>query len=152
MTITRLLILSVVCLSGFCTAYAGTAQLRCVTISAGTARLDNGSIVNIGEPLVGIMSSSAGGVSVTAGILPVLELVPNTQSVPPTLSPGGWQPGGAFGLHFATQIGRNYVVEASTNLTTWAPVATNTGNGNAQLFLDSSSTLFPKRFYRVTTW
>jgi hypothetical protein len=43
----------------------------------------------------------------------------------------------------------NYVVQASTNLTTWAPIATNSSSTGLWVFTDAQSTNFAKRFYRA---
>jgi hypothetical protein len=127
-------------------------ELRVGTICVGAARLDNGSIVTIGQPLGGFMSSAGGEMSLSAGVVPMLEVLSGGLPAAPVISPGSLHLSGTFGFHFTTQPGRNYLVEASTNLTTWAPVGTNLGNGNDHLFLDPNSALFPKRFYRVATW
>jgi hypothetical protein len=68
-----------------------------------------------------------------------------------TLSPGATRltPGGLL-LQLDGAPGTNVVVvEASTNLTYWQPILTNTpANGTVQL-LDSSAPNLPKRFYRA---
>jgi len=57
---------------------------------------------------------------------------------------------GVFTLRFYGYTGTNYVVKASTNLVNWQPVATNQISGLGYLeFIDTSSTNFDRRFYRV---
>src|SRR5256885_459762 len=58
-----------------------TIELRGATISAGAARLDNGSVVNSGQPLVGAFGSPQAGVLGNAGIAEVLYFA----TVPPHL-------------------------------------------------------------------
>lgn len=59
------------------------------------------------------------------------------------------QPDGSKKLTFGGIPGFNYVVQASTNLTAWVPVSTNTCETNGLfLFLDSAATNYPVRFYR----
>jgi hypothetical protein len=58
---------------------------------------------------------------------------------------------GMFTLRFYGETGPNYVVQASTNLLDWLPVATNQIGGLGYLeFTDIYSTNFDRRFYRVT--
>lgn len=56
---------------------------------------------------------------------------------------------GVFQLQFLGSIGRNYVLQVSTNLTTWTPLATNPATTNGILFLDANARNYPARFYRV---
>ena len=127
---------------------AQSPQLKAAAISAGAARLDNGSIVNIGQPFVGAMFAS-GGVTLSAGILPVLGTNEIFQTVPPNISPGAQMQGGVFAFSFQSQPGRNYVVEASTNLSDWLPIWTNAGTGTGLLFEDAQAAQYRWRFYRV---
>jgi hypothetical protein len=41
------------------------------------------------------------------------------------------------------------VLEASTNLTDWASLSTNTASGATLVFEDAAGTAFPRRFYRA---
>jgi len=52
-------------------------------------------------------------------------------------------------LGFMGVTGSNYVLQATTNLTTWTPIATNTAVTNGFDFFDPAATSFPLRFYRV---
>jgi hypothetical protein len=52
-------------------------------------------------------------------------------------------------LGFMGVAGSNYVLQASTNLTTWTPLSTNTAVTNWFNFIDPNATNFPYRFYRV---
>ena len=58
---------------------------------------------------------------------------------------------GQFGFGVAGPAGSNVVVQASTNLQNWLPLATNTLTGGTNYFSDTNWTRFPRRFYRVTT-
>jgi len=131
---------------------AQTPQLKAATISAGAARLDNGSIVNIGQPFVGV-TSAPDGVTLSAGILPVFGILSNSPAWPSSISPGAQLQAGVFQFSFQTQSGRSYVVEASTNLLTdgWLPVWTNTGSGTSLLFEDAQAGQHRWRFYRLLT-
>ena len=52
-------------------------------------------------------------------------------------------------LGFVGVPGSNYVLQATTNFTTWTPLTTNTAATNTFNFLDPRATNFPFRFYRV---
>jgi autotransporter-associated beta strand protein len=54
-----------------------------------------------------------------------------------------------FQLGFAGAAGGNYVLQATTNFSTWTPVSTNTAVTNLFNLVDPGATNFPYRFYRV---
>jgi uncharacterized repeat protein (TIGR03806 family) len=54
-----------------------------------------------------------------------------------------------FKLQFVGAAGSNYVLEATTNFTTWVPLATNTAVSNVFILSDTSASNYPMRFYRV---
>lgn len=57
---------------------------------------------------------------------------------------------GMFTLRFYGEAGIDHVVQASTNLVHWLPIATNQINGLGYLeFTDTSSTNYDWRFYRI---
>ena len=56
---------------------------------------------------------------------------------------------GIFQLQFTGAVGSNYVLQASTNLLNWTPLATNPATINTLNFLDQESSNYPARFYRV---
>ena len=57
---------------------------------------------------------------------------------------------GQFQLGFSGATGGgSYILEASTNLTDWVPLLTNTTATNLFFFLDANAANFPYRFYRV---
>ena len=60
-----------------------------------------------------------------------------------------WNYDGSMQLIVVNQPGQTYVVEASTNLTTWTPVATNTPTGTSFQFKDTNTTTTGTRLYRV---
>jgi len=45
--------------------------------------------------------------------------------------------------------GSNYVLQASTNLSSWTPISTNTAGINSFNFFDPHAANFPDRYYRV---
>jgi hypothetical protein len=57
--------------------------------------------------------------------------------------------GGPFQMGFVGVTGGNYVLQASTNFSTWTPISTNTAVTNVFNLLDPAATNFPYRFYRV---
>jgi hypothetical protein len=54
-----------------------------------------------------------------------------------------------FRLTFSGTAGGNYVLEATTNLVTWTPIATNMPDTNVFDLFDPATTNYPYRFYRV---
>jgi hypothetical protein len=69
---------------------------------------------------------------------------------PAPLALGGFaQAGGQFAVTVATQAGKTYVLEASRNLITWTPVATNTATGGTWMFTDPNMAVTEARFFRV---
>lgn len=54
-----------------------------------------------------------------------------------------------FGFNLAGLIGQTVVVEASTNLTSWTPLTTNTLSTPTLYFSDPSASSLPLRFYRA---
>ena len=54
-----------------------------------------------------------------------------------------------FQMSFLGVPGSNYVLQASTNLSTWVPVSTNTATLNPFLLIDPNATNFPDRYYRA---
>jgi hypothetical protein len=64
-----------------------------------------------------------------------------------TLTVGGYT-NGQFTLQFQAANGQNFVVEVSTNLLNWVPVATNTPIGGVLSYTDTNA-IAPAQFYRV---
>jgi hypothetical protein len=122
------------------------ASLGPAAISAGAARLNNGSIVNIGQPLAGVMGGVGGGLTLSVGIIPALGA--STNPPPPTVGQARME-GGTFAFSFAAQPGRNYEVWASTNLADWLVIRTITASQVNQPFTDPEATNFNRRFYKV---
>ena len=52
-------------------------------------------------------------------------------------------------LGFVGVTGSNYVLQATTNFSTWTPIGTNTAGTNLFNFFDPKATNFPYRYYRV---
>jgi hypothetical protein len=57
--------------------------------------------------------------------------------------------GGMFQLGLSGAAGNRYVLQASTNLVDWTPIATNMATTNLFTLMDSNAAAFPSRFYRV---
>jgi hypothetical protein len=68
---------------------------------------------------------------------------------PPRFTSAGFSTNNVFQLGFSGMVGSNYVLQASTNLINWTPVATNLAGSNLFNLFDSSAGNFQYRFYRV---
>ena len=56
---------------------------------------------------------------------------------------------GRFVLHVLAPAGPAYLIESSTNLINWLPIATNSSPANPFDFVGGDAPDFPQRFYRV---
>jgi hypothetical protein len=70
-------------------------------------------------------------------------------STPPQMLPGLPDNSGIFKMEVEIPSPLPYVIQASTNLTNWLPIYTNTVPG-LLYFSDYNATNFPARFYRMT--
>ena len=61
----------------------------------------------------------------------------------------GFLTNGQFLLNFIGVPGSNYVLQATTNFSTWTPVSTNNALTNQLNLFDPAATNFPYRFYRA---
>jgi len=58
---------------------------------------------------------------------------------------------GGFNFNITGPTGTNVVIEASTNLQSWLPLATNSLVNGTNYFTDPQPANYPRRFYRVRT-
>jgi hypothetical protein len=70
---------------------------------------------------------------------------------PPSLSVLGWTDG-TFSIRLAGTEGHTLLVETSTNLVDWMPVATNTLGAAPWAFEDDQAGAIPIRFYRAVAF
>ncbi|HXG47946.1 MAG TPA: delta-60 repeat domain-containing protein, partial [Methylomirabilota bacterium] len=57
--------------------------------------------------------------------------------------------GGVFSMSVATEVGKTYVLEATRNLISWTPIATNTATTSSWTFTDPDMAGTEVRFFRV---
>jgi hypothetical protein len=126
---------------------APAAELRVATISGGVARLNNGSLVNIGQPVVGLLGAGSGGVILSVGMVPVSSAFTNYPPIPQIQQ--SRIVNGAFEFTFSTQPGQNYVILASTNLADWTIIRSNTAIAFNESFSDQGATNYSRRFFKV---
>jgi hypothetical protein len=82
---------------------------------------------------------------------PDTDLTLVTVDIRPSLGSLAYSTNGQFQFQLTGQVGSNYVVEASTDLTTWIPIATNVIPDSGFIsFADPFATNFSRRFYRAT--
>ena len=143
----RITIIPLILLIATTALRAQNIQLKVAAISAGAAILNNGSIVTIGQPFVGIMSAP-GGETFGTGLIPAVQgggvaiAKPTFNSVPAFDGTG-------LRLTLYSQPGIAYVLQATTNLVDWVSLSTNTPTGVTITLQDSNAAVFPYRFYRV---
>jgi uncharacterized protein (TIGR03790 family) len=70
------------------------------------------------------------------------------ESFPPQMIPVGLDSGGVFQMQMQIPTALQYVIQASTNLVDWLPIATNVVPGLVD-FQDTDATNYSARFYRV---
>jgi hypothetical protein len=71
---------------------------------------------------------------------------PPPRLVAPRHFAGGW-----FEMTLLSVPGRNYRIEASSNLRQWSPISTNLANGTMMLVLLPEAATSGNRFYRAVT-
>jgi len=129
-------------------AIAAAESVKAATTCAGAAKLDNGSMITIGQPIVGRIAAQDSSVSFSSGLLPALLSEPEATnrlvSIKTQLLADG-----RFSFSFSAPPGRNYVVQASTNLTSWSTISTNLSTWTGVVFEDEKFWMYPLRFYRV---
>jgi hypothetical protein len=62
-----------------------------------------------------------------------------------------WLTGGKFAFRITGTTPKGVVVQSSTNLSSWGPVATNSLVSGQLWYTNSSASGSPRRFYRATT-
>lgn len=75
----------------------------------------------------------------------------NITTSPTLLALTNFFSGKKFQFDFTTQSNTTWRVEASTNLSTWKPVFTNSAPDGVFQFTDAAATNFPRRFYRAVS-
>jgi uncharacterized repeat protein (TIGR01451 family) len=99
---------------------------------------------------VNVATVTANEVDLYTGDNTVQTSTPVIATQPPSLGSAEILTNGDFQLMINGQAGTSYIIEVSSNLTSWIPVSTNTAaeNGTCK-FVDSSTSSFNPRFYRA---
>ncbi|HEX3800299.1 MAG TPA: Ig-like domain-containing protein [Verrucomicrobiae bacterium] len=123
------------------TFFAGTNQIGTVTNAPFTLRSTPLAAGTYALTAV----ASAGGVSATSAVVNVTAVTPLPISASTPLITNG-----QFSFLYSANPGLNYVIQNSSNLTTWLSLATNTAATNPVLFTDTLNTnTNAASFYRV---
>jgi hypothetical protein len=113
-------------------AIAGATQSSYSLLSAQPADAGSYSVV---------LTNAAG--SVTSAVATLIVLLPTPPGI---LSASVYGADGVFQFNVAGAAGSNYVIEASTNLTDWISLETNT---SPFTFTDTNAVNLPLQFYRA---
>jgi hypothetical protein len=108
--------------------------------TASSFTTNNVQIASAGSYSV-VVTNAYGAVVSSNAVLTVLLPMP-----PDILTAPAFGVGGLFQFNLAGAAGSNYVIAASTNLTDWLPLETNT---SPFTFADTNAMNFPLRFYRA---
>lgn len=134
--------------TAFVCAASTSAEAQPAVLCAGAGKLNNGSVVTLGQPFVGVARSADSSVNLLVGLLPVLQPRSKVTNVF-TIYPSVTMQNGRFRFGFFVEPGQTWVVDGSTNLVNWSPVWADMATDPWVEFEDFTSFLFPYRFYRV---
>lgn len=142
-------------------ASLNNAGRRVVVYSSTNGSLRNGEIVNVPISIAALALESTTGLTISNAILSDI----NGQPIQPvTLTPGSIHistalparlgsvlrsPNGQAQFTVTGGNQRPYLIQASTNLTAWASISTNTAAAGLINFFDTSASNYPIRFYRA---
>lgn len=82
------------------------------------------------------------------GVTTVLLTIVNPNPIPISIGAGVMTPAG-LELSLAGPASGTYVIEASTNLTDWTAISTNSGVTGSVVFTDTTAASYSRRFYRA---
>ena len=127
----------------------------------------NSSVLTVDVPLVGdvstltvnnVSSASAGnytvkftnlGGSVTSSTAPLIVVLSVVTNVVDFVASGTGKIAAGFKLQLSAPVGSNVVVQASTDLSKWTSLATNTATSGGISYTDTAANSFSFRYYRA---
>lgn len=133
-------------------------------VASGTAPLSyqwnfNGSplagATTSGLTLTNVQTAQAGSytVVVTNAVGSVTSVVANLTVTLPrvtlSLNPGAGMSSNGFAFQLSVPAGLTYVIQASTDLRAWTPIATNVATSGTVVFTDTAASNYRQRFYRA---
>ena len=95
------------------------------------------------------LGNPIGGVILGANQTATLTITDDTNSVPLRFTSISPVSGDQLLLTLSGQAGRAYVLQATTNVSNWISIKTNTATNNVFDFFDTGVTSFQRRFYRA---
>ena len=135
--------------AGFSVGAAGTGPLAYQWLLNGT-NLAGATLSSLS--LAGVQPADAGNYSVVVmnDFGSVTSSIAALTVLAPTNAPRIFATGPGANFNFSGLAGQTIVIDASTNLTTWTPLFTNSTTGtNAVPFTDPAATNLPARYYRA---
>jgi hypothetical protein len=124
-----------------------TVPLLGTTVS--TLTITNASALDAGY-YSATVQNSGGSVSTGNALLTVLPPpISNAVTVLTVVSPGTGMFADGFHVQLSGPSGSNYVIEASTDLMSWTPLATNSAPSGTVSYTDTEAIKLPLRYYRA---
>jgi hypothetical protein len=126
----------------------GSDFLPRAVVCSGAGTLDEGSVVTLGQPFVGLANDLDNSVGARTGLIPVLQQqLAATNEFIFTVEAGFEN--SDFVMRFFVPPARTWVVEGSTNLVEWQAIWSATATDPWVVFKDATAFLYPRRFYRL---
>lgn len=119
--------------------FRGSTSLGTISNSPFSLTISN---VPAGGYALTAVASDVEGLKATSGVVNIRVITPITLSSPAFSN-------SLFQLLYNSETGVSYVIQGSTNLTNWTSLLTNTTATNPASFIDTNSTNFDFRFYRI---
>ncbi len=111
-----------------------------------TLIITNATAASAGQYYVKIENGVGEVTSSNATLVVLANVVPATLNI---VSNALQMTASGFNIQLSGPAGSNYVIEASTDLKNWTPIATNAAPTGTVSYIDTQATNYPSRFYRA---
>jgi hypothetical protein len=107
------------------------------------------ALVEPNETVNLVLGNPIGGVILGTNQTATLTIIDNTNSAPLRFTTIAPVSGDQVRLTLSGQAGKTYVLQATTNISNWSSIKTNTVTNNVFDFFDTGVIIFQRRFYRA---